>query len=263
MDRELRIGVRSLLLTGLVLLALVAAYLLGGSGGGGSPATAAERTAGPAPERRTLTMLGTGEATAVPDQLSFALSVGLRRDDLATALDDANGVTRRVLASLSAYGVKRRDVQTTGLSMSPVYEYHAYAPPTLTGYRVTEQATVLVRELERGGAAVTAAIGAGGNDVRVGGIRLLVGDTDAVLARARREAVEQATAKAEEYAGAAGAALGDVVTLQEVEVARPPTSYVPTAGLPRSMDDRAAAAVPIRAGRDSSRVTVRVVWQFA
>ena len=77
--------------------------------------------------------------------------------------------------------------------MSPVYDYHEYDPPTISGYRVSERARVLVRELKEGGAAVSAAVAAGGNDVRVGDIRLLVGDTDAVMAKARDAAVAEAT----------------------------------------------------------------------
>ena len=73
----------------------------------------------------------------------------------------------RVLAALKEHGVDKGDVQTTGLSMDPVYDYPDYGPPVLRGYRVSERASVLVDELRQGGAAVTAAVAAGGNDVRV------------------------------------------------------------------------------------------------
>ena len=47
--------------------------------------------------------------------------------------------------------MKKADVQTTGLSMYPEYDYPAYSPPVLTGYRVTQKAQVHVRELAEGG----------------------------------------------------------------------------------------------------------------
>ena len=128
----------------------------------------------------------------------------------------SSATMRRVLAELGVHGVERADVQTTGLSMHPEYEYHAYAPPTLVGYRVTQRASVKVDELAKGGPAIAAAIEVGGNGVRVSGIRLGVGDPDALLKKARDAAVESATAKAEQYAAATGQALGDVVSIREV-----------------------------------------------
>jgi uncharacterized protein YggE len=246
------VSLRSILVAALVLLALLVAYLLGGSGGGGTPAQAADGGTTPPAERRVLTMTGTGDATAVPDQLSFALGVNLTRPDLDAALDAANASMARVLDSLKDYDVAKVDVQTTGLSMSPVYEYHQYGSPTITGYRVSERARVLVKELEDGGAAVSAAVAAGGNDVRVSDME-----------KARDAAVAEATAKAKQYADSSGQTLGDVMTLREVRAKPLPTA--PTAYLHRMTYDAAAklTALPIRAGKQETSVTVQIVWSFA
>ncbi|WP_243059904.1 SIMPL domain-containing protein [Nocardioides sp. SR21] len=255
------VSVRSILVTVVVVLALLVAFLLGGAGGGGTPAQADDGDQPDAEQPRILTMTGSGDASAVPDQLSFDLGVTVVRDDLEAALAAASTTMDRVLATLADQEVAKGDVQTTGLSMSPVYQYHQYDPPTITGYRVAQHATVIVRDLKRGGAAVTAAVGAGGNDVRVGDIKLLVGDTDAVMKRAREAAVAEATAKAEEYAAASGQALGDVLTLREVRVKPVPTATYARAGyLAR---DEAVATVPIRAGKETGTVTVQVVWALA
>ena len=260
MNGNVTVSVRSILVAALVALALVVAFMLGGGGGGGTPAQAAEEQPGPAGTPRQLTMTGVGEATAVPDQLSFDLGVTLSRPDLDDALDAASTTMARVLGVLEDAGVAREDVQTTGLSMNPVYDYHPYDPPTLTGYRVSQRATVLVRELRRGGAAVSAAVESGGNDVRVSDLRLLVGDESAVMERARDAAVAEATAKAEQYAAASGQQLGDVLTLKEVRAKPVPTpAYSETAAL--AALDR--GALPIRAGKEKGAVTVQVVWALA
>ena len=264
MNGNVTVGVRGLLVAALVAMALVVAYLLGGSGGGTPAAQAADDGGAAQAERpRLLTMTGTGEAGAVPDQLSFGLGVTLTRADLDDALAAANATMGRVLGALAKYDVARSDVQTTGLSMTPVYQYHDYSPPTITGYRVSERASVLVKELARGGEAVSAAVRAGGDAVRVSGIRLLVGDTGAVLERARDAAVEEATAKARQYAEASGQTLGDVVRLLEVHARPRPSPYQQfgSAVLGRAAMD--LSAVPIRAGRDRTAVTVRVVWELA
>ncbi len=262
MNSNVTVSVRGLLVAALVAMALVVAYLLGGSGGATPAAQAADdQASAPAARSRTLTMTGTGEAGAVPDELSFSLGVAVTRVDLDEALAAANASMGRVLDALAAYDVAKSDVQTTGLSMTPVYAYHSYSPPTITGYRVSERASVLVKELQQGGKAVSAAVAAGGNSVRVSGIRLLVGDSDAVMAKARDAAVEEATAKARQYAEASGQTLGDVVTLREVHTRALPAPRELAFGRVAAMDS--VAAVPIRAGRDKGAVTVQVVWELS
>jgi uncharacterized protein YggE len=263
MNGTVSLSVRSILLAALVAMALVVAYLLGSGGGGGTPAQAADEQT--QPERpRVLTMTGTGDATAVPDELSFGLGVTVTRPDLGAAHDAASATMDRVLGTLTKYDVAKSDVQTTGLSMTPVYDYHPYDPPTITGYRVTQRATVLVKDLKNGGEAVSAAVTAGGNDVRVSGLRLLVGDPDAATAKARDAAVAEAREKAQQYADASGQSLGEVLTLREVHVKPLPTPTVPYAGdLGRVFDTAAGVAVPIRAGKERTAVTVRIVWELA
>ena len=263
MNGNVTVSVRSILLAVLAALALVVGYLLGSAGGGGTPAQAADDQTQPQ-RARVLTMTGTGEASAVPDQLSFGVGVTLTRTDLGPALDAASATMDRVIASLGSYDVARSDVQTTDLSMSPVYDYHPYDPPTLVGYRVTQRATVLVKDLKHGGEAVAATVAAGGNDVRVSNLRLLVGDPDAATAKARDAAVAEAKAKAEQYAQASGQTLGEVMTLREVHVKPLPSPTSQVQLLRGTMSyDAAVKAVPIRAGKESAAVTVRMVWELA
>jgi uncharacterized protein YggE len=263
MDGKVTVSVRSILLAGLVLLGLVTAYLLGGRGDVVAPAAAStenDRAAGAAPQRQ-VRMTATGEATAVPDEMSFALSVTAKRDDLDDALAAASATMRRVLGDLGEHGVEKSDVQTTGLQMYPEYDYPAYSPPVLTGYRVTQRARVHVRELAQGGSAVSAAVKAGGNAVRVENIRLEIGDPDAVLGQARDAAVEETTVKAEQYAEATGQELGEVVSIREVGT---PPRYVPREVSVQSfrMANLSADKMPIRAGEDELKVQVEVVWSI-
>lgn len=255
---------RSILVAGLVAGALLVAYVMGASGSGTPRASAADGTAagvatGLAPVR-TVTMAGTGTAHAVPDELSFSVGVSQTRPSLREALAAGNAAMTRVLARLAGFGVETGDVQTTGLDMYPVYDYPASGPPTLRGYRVTQSASVLVRHLARGGGAVNAAVVAGGDAVRVHAIRLVVSDPEAAMERARDAAVAEATAKATQYAGAAGQRLGDVITLREVSRSNP---RVPLQYARASAPSDPSAAVPVRAGTDKLAVTIQVVWGLA
>jgi uncharacterized protein YggE len=237
-------------------LAMVAAYTFGSAPPAPLPAAAGESV--PAPSR-TISLRGTGEVVGIPDQLTFRFSVVHRGGDVTTSLTRADAAARRVLTALAREGVARRDVQSTGLSIRPEYDYRSSGPPVLTGYVVTESASVLVRDLARAGAALRAVAEAGGNAVRVHGIGLGIGDREALLTRARDEAVATARDKAEQYAAATGQSLGGVLSLREV-TGRPAPSH---RGYARAEAlDAAAGAVPIRAGSEEVRVTVSVVWQL-
>jgi uncharacterized protein YggE len=256
MNRSVTLSAKGVLVALVAALALLVAYLLGN---GGSTAQAAPEQPAAAGHPRTLVMSGTGRTVGVPDELSFQFSVGLIRPDLKTALADASASMNRVLAAMARSGVVRADVQTTGLSMNAVYDYHSYGPPTLRGYHVSQRAQVLVRHLADGGRAVSAAVSAGGNDVRVGHIGLRIADPEALLAKSRAAAVKEATAKAQEYADATGQTLGTVMSLREVHASSP---VVRMQSFHRAAFD-SAKALPIRAGMDRLAVTVRIVWSFA
>lgn len=260
MNRTVTVRLGSVLMAMVVALALAVAYLLGAAGGGRGAANAAETGAAAAGDTaRTVRMVGRGEVSAVPDMLTFGVTVTLQRSDLDTALADSSATMKRVLAGLSAYGVEKADVQTTGLSMDPEYAYHSYGPPTLTGYRVTQQARVDVRTLSEAGAAITAVVETGGNDVRVRNIRLQVSDPGQALAEARDAAIAQARDKAAQYAAATDQELGEVISIREVSVSAPAPQVLAYRSAVKAVSD----SVPIRAGESDLSVRVEVVWGLA
>lgn len=255
------VTVRAVLLTALVAVGLVTAYLLGSGGGPVAAPARAASTADESPQDPAIRMTGRGEATAVPDQLTFALTVTAERDDLEAALADSSATMRRVLSALGEYGVGKEDVRTTGLTMNPEYDYPSSGPPVLRGYRVTQDARVEVGELGQGGRAISAAVESGGNGVRVHAIRLGLGDPEAYLEDAREDAVADATAKAEQYAAATGRELGEVLSVREVSA--PARVVEPAWEMSRDLALSAAkATVPIRAGTSDVSVRVQVTWSF-
>lgn len=264
MDSKVTLDLKSIVLAGLVLVALVLAYLVGTADD--DPVTRAVAAEDSQEAPHSVSMSGVGKVTVVPDQLAFTVSVTVKRTDVETAFDDSSRIRSRVLAALKEYGVERGDVQTTGLSIDPDYQYFSYQPPQITGYRVTQRDRVTITDLKQAGKAISAAVHAGGDSIRVGSIALQVGDREGALQQARKDAVAQAKEKAELYADETGQSLGDVLSLREVH-ATPlhyPSPYR-TAGMSGALYDMASAvkAIPIRAGEQDLKVTVRVVWEFA
>ncbi len=257
MRSTITISVRSLIITTAVTIAVAAAYAFGSAQSGASSAFAAGTSA--ASDVPSIVMTGTGEATGVPDQLVFSLAVHTNASDVSTALSSANAATRHVLEAVKGDGVAAKDVQTTGLSINPTYDYSGDGPPVITGYAVSESLSVLVRSLPDAGSVIGHAVKAGGNAVRLHDLRLQIGDEDALLRKARADAIAQAKMKAEQYAAASGRELGEVTSIREVHIA-PRIEPVYAAA---ALDVAGASKVPIRAGSADLKVTVSVVWSFA
>ncbi|HSV38686.1 MAG TPA: SIMPL domain-containing protein [Nocardioidaceae bacterium] len=237
-----------------VLLGVLGAYAIG-AGQRGPAAVAAETE----PPTRSIAIDAVGEVRGVPDQVAFDLSVRGRAVDLAGALDRASATMRRVLDVLADQGVDRKDVQTTGLSMDPVYRYLSGSEPILEGYRVVQRAEVVVRSLRDAGKVITAAVGAGDSTVSVSDLRLQLGDRASLLSDAREKAIAEAEAKAEQYAGAAGQTLGAVLSIKETTAQAPQYLYE-NAFRSQALAADLASSVPIRAGSEQVKVTVSVVW---
>jgi uncharacterized protein YggE len=262
MNTTVTVSVRSVLVALALVIGLVAAYVIGASGSGGTPAQAATApTAEAAKATHTITMTGSGDATGVPDEMTFKLSVGSTADDVSVALDQASGKMKQAIAALRKNGVEKKDTETTGLSIDPTYQYLNDQPPVLTGYRVRQSMSVHVRSLRGAGKALSAAVNAGGNSARISNLNLTISDVDSLLSQARDKAVEEATAKAKQYAEAAGQNLGDVVTLSEVKATPKSQEFSPSLGN-MIMDRAAYKAVPIQAGSEKLDVVVSVVWEL-
>jgi uncharacterized protein YggE len=256
MRTDVTFSVRSLVITAAVTIAVLAAYVIGSTQSATSTAVAAEVPA--VVDTPSIVMTGTGEVSGTPDQLKFSLSVNTSAADVSTALGSANSATRRVLSAVQGQSVAPEDIQTTGLSINPTYDYNNDGSSTITGYVATESMSIVVRKLPDAGATISAAVSAGGNAVRLHSVRLQVDDESALLDKARAAAIDEARVKAEQYAAAAGRELGEVTSVREVHVT-PTNSHVY-----RGYADLAAtSSVPIRPGTADLNVTVSVAWSFA
>lgn len=240
----------ALLVTALAVAALVVALTLLTR----PTSAAADRPAG---GTSRIVMSGSADAHVVPDQLRFELVAHVEDPDLSTALTKASEAMRTAMDTLKQHGVAAKDIASTGLDMSPVYDY-ANKQQTLRGYQVDQSAQVTVHDLEKAGGLITTVVGGGDNAVRADGIELSVSDPDAALASARHEAVEKATEKAKQYADATGRSLGAVVSIAEPASSRTPQPQSFT--LNSTAAAAPAAAVPISAGEQTMTVEVTITW---
>ena len=243
-----------LLVVALVLFSV--AYLLG---------TSHNNTAGAAPAAASgsptaaagITVGGAGKVTGTPDTLRVDLGVSTHGANVSDALRSANSAAAAVQKSLQEHGVADKDIQTSGLSIQPDYDY-SKGQSKPNGYVVNERVTAVLHDIDKAGNAIGAAADAGGNAIRVNSVSLDLENTSSLITNARSRAFNYAKAKAEQYASAAGRSLGVVLSIDE-------TVTGPT---PQPFDGRAymateASAVPIQAGSQDVAVSVTVVFAFA
>ncbi len=252
----------------LAVLALFVVYAIGASRSQGAPATASAfaKTASTSTQASTtpavggpgITVGGRADVAGTPDTLRLDLFVIANGGSVSLALASANRSADAVQKSLLANGVAKKDLQTSGLNIAPDYDYSKSGTPRLKGYQVSESVSAKLRNLVRAGDAISKAVSAGGNAVRVNGISLDLEDTGAMVSSARDKAFVDAKAKAEQYAKAAGRGLGDVVSITE-DVSTPPT---PIALGEAAMSQAKPFSVPIQPGSQDVSVSVTVVFSM-
>jgi uncharacterized protein len=208
----------------------------------------------PPPRPATVRVVGTGEVSAPPDRLSIDLGVVCRSPTARQALSRANERAGELIALLVAEGVARTDIATRSIAVHPSYDDKGQK---VTGYEASNDVVVVLRDLSRAGAVIDAAAGAVGDDIRMGALAFGIEDPSAVLADARRAAVDKATSQAQQLAAAAGVRLGSIRRIAEGTGGGAPPPFRPM------MRALAAEAVPIEPGAQKLSVSVEIEWEIA
>lgn len=205
---------------------------------------------------RTLSVAGSGEASAAPDQAT--LTIGVEAEG-KTAAEAVRLMTQRMSATLQRLksgGVAERDVQTADLSVSPRYNYEGRQTPQVIGYTATNTVSVRVRDLGKAGALIDSAVQDGANTLS--GLSFGFADAKPLENKARAAAVADARSKAETLAKAAGVSLGPILRIQDGFAASPE----PMPMMRMSATAAEAKAVPIAAGESTISATVTLVYEI-
>lgn len=195
-----------------------------------------------------ITVTGMGVVRAVPDRAEISFGVVTQGRTASQALTANDTAIERVVAALRRAGIAAADIQTRSFSVSPRY---SEAGDEITGYTAENTVSAQLRNLDRAGAVIDAAVGAGANQVF--GPSLSRSDSSALYRSALRAGVGDARAKAQELASAAGLSLGKVVGV--VEQGSSPEPPQPAA------DARASA--PIQPGTQEIQASVVVTFAVA
>jgi len=200
---------------------------------------------------KTVTVTGEATVGVAPDTAIIRIGVS-SQEKTAREAGEANAKQMTlVLAAIKAGGIAERDIQTSRLSLQPQYDPNKGGTARLTGFQATNQVTVRLRDIDNLPAVLDRAISAGANEMS--GIEFMVSEQSKLLDQARDDALADARRKAELYAKAAGAKLGQVVSISE----EGPTPQ------PRPIQAVRAGAVPVAPGEQTLRAIVSVSYELA
>ena len=215
-----------------------------------------EPAASPTADQPTVTVVGEGMASAVPDTALLHLGVETRGTTPGEALEACSRTLEEVIAAVRAAGVEPPRLATGELSVHPDWEVGTQGQQRPAGYRAAARLTARLDVPARAGQVATAAVAAGGEAARVHGLVLVAADRAEVLVAARDAAWRDARGRAEQYAALGGVALGRVLRIEEMGGRGP---ALPLVG---RYEARAAAGPAVEVGEAEVRVRVAVTWEL-
>jgi hypothetical protein len=194
-----------------------------------------------------------------PDTATFSTGVTSKAPTASAALRQNSADMDKVIKQIVALGIKREDIQTSGINLNMDYEYGSDGrQPRFIGYQVTNTVTVKVRQVDRLGAILDAIVSQGANNLS--GPFFSIDDDSAAQAEARDKAMKRAQAQAMDYARRIGFTGVQVLAVSEATYnASPFGGTEMKMAAPRGI---VAAAPPVEGGQVGTSVTVNVTYQM-
>jgi uncharacterized protein YggE len=204
---------------------------------------------------RWVEVRGEGSVSAAPDFAHVTVGVTSTGKNAGEAMAANAKAANALISLIKAEGVAPADIQTSDVSISPTFAQSTpgqTTSPPITGYSVSNNVTLVVRDISRLGALLDKAVGAGANSIY--GIGFGHNNPSGLLDKARPLAVADARRKAEIYAAAGNAQIGRLMVLTEEGGSEAPVAFS------RTYAGASPAPPPIEAGED--RLTVTVTARF-
>lgn len=175
-----------------------------------APALAEE--AAVAAENATLTVTGSASVSLKADYAQVSVGVSTKADTVQEATARNGEAIRSVIAALVEAGIPEEDIATSSYSVNAEYDYLT-GRAELSGYSVSNQLTVIIRDMDHIGATLDKATAAGANSI------YNVEFCSTASAEAQDEAlilaVQDAMRRAKLLAGAAGLTTGGILSIEE------------------------------------------------
>jgi uncharacterized protein YggE len=176
-----------------------------------APAATAQDNAPP-----TLSLSATAQVHIEPEFAAIRSGVVIRAETAEAAVRQNSQMMSGVFSTLRRAGIADRDMQTTDLSVRPVYSNRTSSSDgarQIIGYEARNTVTARVRELGDVGEVIDAMVRSGANNIE--NVQFGAENTEAAMDEARQMAVARLLEKSELFADAAGLELCGIRRLSE------------------------------------------------
>ncbi len=219
---------------------------------------------------RSFTVTGDGKAIGVPDVAEFSFSILTQGGTDLGALQTQNTTAmNKAIAFVKGEGVESKDIQTSGYSISPRYQYYNCAypqssvqpcpPATIVGYTVTQNVDVKVRDFTKIGEVLSGVVKNSANTVS--SLSFTIDDPTSVQAEARAQAITKAEAQAQEVAKEAGFSVGRLLSIYTNQGPQPVYEYAKA--MSAGVGGNAVAPAPtIEPGSEEVDVSVTLQYEI-
>ena len=207
---------------------------------------------------------GSGIISIKPDIAILNLGVEVKAKTVGAARNEAAKAMTKIMQSLRSQNVQEKDIQTSYYNISPEYIYvevkenrSSYHKQVLDNYRVSNTVTITIRDLDSLGGTVDQVIESAGDLTRIQNIQFTLEDSSDASSSAREMAVEDAIAKAEQFAQLTGVSKGQLLYIAETSGALP---VVREFGRMEAMAAGDSFSTPISTGEIDIQVNVETIF---
>jgi uncharacterized protein YggE len=206
-----------------------------------------------------VTLNVTETVEAAPDMATVGTGVQTRAMTAAQAMGDNATQMTSLINALTKAGIARKDIQTSGINLSPQYDYNgrnpdgSQSPPKFTGYEASNQLTVKLRDIKSVGPMLDKMVAAGATNLS--GPTFTISDPTPMIAQARLAALKTAKQQADIYTQATGYRSARLLSIAENSSSGRPPMPMMAMRMKAEMAD-----TPVEPGQVSSAVTLTVQY---
>jgi uncharacterized protein YggE len=202
-----------------------------------------------------VTTSGTGKVVYVPDLGYIHAGVYSDGKTAEEAWQKNADAVQKIFDALKKMGLDPKDLKTGNITLTPRYVTRPYQEPELVGYTAGYDLTVTVHKLPEIGSILDSMVENGAN--RNVGISFSSSHLDKLMDDARVKAATEARKNANLYVTAAGAQLGQVLSITDGSYAPPPVYRFDM------MEAKMAGHAPLQIAAGQQELSVTVTITFA
>lgn len=197
---------------------------------------------------------------SAPDIAQIGAGVQTQAPTARAAVQQNSAAMERIVQRLRSLGIESKDIQTANFNLNPQYRYNnETGEQTFTGYQVSNNVQVMLRDLDRAGEVLDALVQAGANNIY--GPNFMLEDDVEAKSVARKNAFERGMRQAQEFARMAG--YSGVRLLEVSESFQGYGRVPPPAAAMRVMAEGAAdSSVPVEPGEVATGVTLGLKYEM-